>query len=209
MPAAREDESHLGHRARADQFSGHALATATSLGPPVAESVDQRLTFSARGTSSHQLSKVDLTDQQAHDLDVTARGPALRSADLLAARDHPHPLTREGGRPPLALPRRRRRRPQAGDAGGPAGAEGAPAHPTNNPEGSTWARSSRYEHWAPRPRGSAPVLWPLWIVVAERPGTKDRRPAPGDPPFRSSVPGSPQQALRRTQGSRQAGGDAR
>lgn len=49
-------------------FLGHALATDSSLGLRFAEPVDPRLTISARGTSSHQSSMVDLTDWQAHDL---------------------------------------------------------------------------------------------------------------------------------------------
>jgi hypothetical protein len=69
-----------GTRTWAVQFWGHALATATSLRSLRQEPVDATLTFSARSTSSHQLSKVHLTGRQAHDLEVRLK--ALRPAVL-------------------------------------------------------------------------------------------------------------------------------
>ena len=86
----------------ADQFSGHALATVTSLRSLRQEPVDATLTFSARGTSSHQLSKVDLTDRQAHDLGLRLKALRLHSADLPAARPQPVGSDPRGGGPPLA-----------------------------------------------------------------------------------------------------------
>jgi hypothetical protein len=79
-----------GTGSRAVQFLGHALATATSLRSLRQEPVDATLTVSARGTSSHQLSEVDLTVRQAHDLDVRLEALETR---VLTCRRLGHSLT--------------------------------------------------------------------------------------------------------------------
>ena len=54
----------------------------------------------SKGTPSHQPSKADLTNRQAHDLAVELTRSAFTSADLPAARHHPR--QRENDRHPLA-----------------------------------------------------------------------------------------------------------
>jgi hypothetical protein len=53
-------------------------------------------------TSSHQPSKVDLANQQAHDLEVGLTALPSKVLTCPAARDHPRLLTAEDDQVPLA-----------------------------------------------------------------------------------------------------------
>lgn len=76
---------------RHSQFSGHASVTRASLVPGATEPVDPDSQTRARSTPSHQLSRADLTDRQAHHLEWKGSAhPASFSADLPTARHQPH-----------------------------------------------------------------------------------------------------------------------